>query len=174
MILHLVFSTIDATSGVLQLELDHDSSFPTSFAKPFRWYRLFRPPFGTSSAAEVFHRTISELLSDIDGVEVYVDDLLGHAPTKADLESALSTCAEVNLTLNLAKCKFVQATPKYLSHAIDGGMIKSDSARPAAIENMPMPTCSDDVQRLLGMATYLAKFCASLATTDKKACTVGM
>ena len=77
-----VFSTLDATSGFLQLELDKESSNLTTFATPFGRYKFLRLPFGISSAPEVFHRTVSEIFSDIKGVEIYIDDLLIHAPTK--------------------------------------------------------------------------------------------
>ena len=69
-----VFSTLDATSGFLQLELDEASSYLTTFATPFGRYRFLRLPYGISSAPEVFHRTVNELFFDIEGVETYVDD----------------------------------------------------------------------------------------------------
>lgn len=162
-----VFSTLDATSGFLQLELDEDSSFLTTFATPFGRWRFLRLPYGISSAPEVFHRTVNEIFADIEGVETYVDDLLVHAPTKAEhdtiLRRVLERCKEVNLRLNLKKCVFEQDELKYLGHIIGQGVIKPDPSKIEAVVKMPHPESPEDLRRILGMATYLAKFCPNLS-----------
>ena len=162
-----VFSTLDATSGFLQLELDEASSYLTTFATPFGRYRFLRLPYGISSAPEVFHRTVNELFCDIEGVETYVDDILIHAPTNAEhdkiLKAVLARCEKINLRLNLSKCKFEKAELKYLGHIIGNGQIKADPAKIQAIIEMPEPSCSEEVKRIIGMATYLAKFCPNLS-----------
>ena len=40
------FSTLDATSGFLQMKLDEESSYKTTFASPYGRYRYLRLPFG--------------------------------------------------------------------------------------------------------------------------------
>lgn len=162
-----VFSTLDATSGFLQLELEENSSLLTTFATLYGRYRFLRLPFGISSAPEVFHRTISEIFSDLKGVETYVDDILVHAPTKVEhdviLDRVLDRCREVNLRLNKTKCNFEQNELKYLGHIIGQGVIKPDPAKVKAIRDMPTPENVEGLQRLLGMTTYLSKFCPNLS-----------
>lgn len=162
-----VFTTLDATSGFLQLELDEESSYLTTFATPYGRYRFLRLPYGISSAPEVFHRTINEIFSDIQGVETYVDDLLIHAQTQEEHDSilvkVLDRCRSVNLRLNYSKCAFQRSELKYLGHIIGQGVIKPDPAKVTAIENMPTPNTHEEVRRLLGMATYLSKFCPNLS-----------
>ena len=65
------FSTLDATSGFLQIPLGYASSCMTTFARPSGRYRCLGLPFGIKSAPEVFHRTIVEMFHDIEGVETY-------------------------------------------------------------------------------------------------------
>jgi len=89
-----VFTTLDATSGFLQLELDHDSSFLTMCATPFGRYRYLRLLFGISSAPEVFHREVNEIFADIDGAETFVDGLLIHAATKVEHDVILCKMLE--------------------------------------------------------------------------------
>ena len=162
-----VFTTLDATSGFLQLELDEESSFLTTFATPFGRYRFLRLPFGISSAAEVFQRTVADLFRDVSGVETYIDDILIHAPDKEThdkiLRQVLGICQSAGLTLNQTKCKFEQKELKYLGHIIGDGKIKADPEKIRAIEGMPDPKSPEDVKRLLGMVTYLAKFCPNLS-----------
>ena len=66
----------DATSGYWQMKLDEESSKLCTFKTPFGRYRFTRLPFGIKSAPEVFQKKMSQVLEDIDGVEVIVDDIL--------------------------------------------------------------------------------------------------
>ncbi|CAC5370009.1 unnamed protein product [Mytilus coruscus] len=71
-----VFSKIDATSGCWHLKLDKDSSKLTCFNTPFGRYRFLRAPFGIKSIPEIFQRVMTEIMENIEGAEVIVDDIL--------------------------------------------------------------------------------------------------
>ena len=162
-----VFTTLDCTSGFLQLELDDESSLLTTFATPFGCYRFLRLPYGFSSSPEIFSRTVSEIFEDIPGVECYVDNILVHAASLAEhdaiLKIVLERCRERNLRLNESKCKFRQSHSKYLGHVIGNGGVQADPSKIKAILDMPEPKSKKDVRRVLGMATNLAKFCPNLS-----------
>ena len=49
-----VFSVVDAKDGFLQVSLDEESSFLTTFWTPFERYRWTRMPFGRKSSPEEF------------------------------------------------------------------------------------------------------------------------
>ena len=61
------FTKLDANSGFWQLPLDEESKLLTTFVTPFGRYCFNRLPFGISSAPEIFQRTLSETLKDVDG-----------------------------------------------------------------------------------------------------------
>ena len=82
------FSTLYATSGFLQMKLDEESSYKTTFASPYGRYRYLRLPFGIKSAPEVYHRTVADLFSDIEGVETYIDDFIIHGSTEEEHDLA--------------------------------------------------------------------------------------
>ena len=163
-----MFSTVDATSGFLQLCLDESSSKLTTFATPFGRWRFLRLPFGISSAPEVFHRTVTELFADIEGVEVYIDDLLIHGCDKSQhderLRAVLDRCRTANFKLNLSKCRFECSSLKYLGHIVGEGCVKADPEKIRATTEFPTPKSKEDLRRLLGMVTYLGKFYDNLAT----------
>ena len=46
------------------------------FNIPFGRYCYRRLPYGITSASEVFHKTVQQIFDDIDGVKVYIDDLV--------------------------------------------------------------------------------------------------
>ena len=165
------FSTLDATSGFLQVALDEDSSYLTTIATPFGRYRYLRLPFGISSAPEVFHRIVTEAFSDIPGVHRYVDDILVSGTTQEEhderLKLVLQRCRELNFKLNLDKCLFGKTELPYLGHILTTEGIQPDPAKIEAIQRFPQPRSKADVSRLLGMITYLAKFCPDLAEVAK-------
>ena len=71
-----VFLTLDAKSGFWQIKQSEESSKLCTFNSPFGRYRFTRPLFGIKSAPEIFQRTMSQLLHDIQGTEIVVDDIL--------------------------------------------------------------------------------------------------
>ena len=80
-----------------------------------------------------------------------------------NLRKVLDRCRQHNLKLQLKKCKFFMKELPWLGHVIGDGVIKVDPAKVDAIVNMPEPTGKPDLIRLMGMVTYLDKFCKNLA-----------
>jgi len=161
------FTTLDAKSGFLQIPLDKDSSYLTTFATPNGRYRFLRLPYGIKSAPEVFSRTIVEIFENLKGVETYVDDILIHAKTEEEhdrrLRAVLEKCREVGLRLNKDKSRFKQTQITFLGHVITENGLKADPSKVRAINDMPIPENVADVRRFLGMVTYLAKFTPHLS-----------
>ena len=62
-----VFSTLDATSGFWQIQIEEDSQLLTIIITPFGRYGICRLPFEISSAPEIFQRKMSTLLEGLDG-----------------------------------------------------------------------------------------------------------
>ena len=71
------FSILDAKSGFWQLKLDEESSPLCTFNTPIGRYRFTRLPFGVKCAPEIFQRTMAQMIEDLDGVEVIMDDVIG-------------------------------------------------------------------------------------------------
>ena len=162
------FSTLDATSGFLQIPLDDASSYVTTFATPSGRYRFLRLSFGIKSAPEVFHRTIVEMFHDIEGVETYIDDILIYAPTEEEhdrrLRAVLQRCRDANLSLNKDKCVIKTQELKYLGHIISPDGVKADPAKVVAIVDMPVPESKEDVRRFIGLINYVSKYCPNLSS----------
>lgn len=104
-----VFSVLDAKSGFLQIELDEDSSFLTTFNTPtgrFRWLRL---PFGIKCAPEIFQRIIDQMLEGLSGATGIMDDILIAAPTMKEHDEILRKVVERATSYNL-KLNFESVT----------------------------------------------------------------
>ena len=156
------FSALDASSGYWQIELDHDSAKLCTFNTPFGHYMFKRLPFGLSSAQDVFQAVMTEMFEDIDGVQVAIDDMLIWGTTEeehdARLKMVLQHAQQRNLKLNEDKSQIKKEEIKYMGHIISTQGIKPDPLKTTAITEMQPPRTKEELQRFLGMATYLSKF----------------
>ena len=72
-------------------------------------YRFVRLPFGIKSAPEAFQKIISQMVSDIEGAEAIIDDILvlgsHHKEHDQRLKKVLDRAREYNLKLGADKCE---------------------------------------------------------------------
>ena len=165
-----LFSTIDANSGFWQIPLAESASKLTTFITPHGRFRFLRMPFGITSAPEIFQRRLQTLLEDVEGAEVFMDDVLVHGKTIGDhdkiFDTVRSKMASAGLTLNLDKCTFRKSSVKFLGHIISGEGITPDTAKVNVIVKLPEPTNVTELHRALGMFTYLARFLPKYSTVS--------
>ena len=156
------FPVLDASSGFWQVKLDDPSSKLCTFNTPFGRYKFNRLPFGISSAQDVFQAVTSEMFEDIEGVEVIVDDILVWGSTveehDARLERVLERTQERNLKLNKDKSQIRLKEISYIGHILSQDGIKPDPRKVQAIMKLEIPENKEELQRFLGMTTYLSKF----------------
>ncbi|XP_064458840.1 uncharacterized protein K02A2.6-like [Ornithodoros turicata] len=156
------FSTLDASSGFWQIQLDKDSSYICTMSTPFGRYRFLRMPFGISTAPEVFQRAMHRVLQDLDGVDVVMDDILVWGGTKAEhdqrLMRLLERCRDVNLKLNIRKCCFLQQQVRYLGQMITSEGLAVDPRRVEDILAVTEPTNVKELRTFLGMINFVSRF----------------
>ena len=107
------------------------------------------------------------LFQDIEGVEVIVDDLVvwGEDVKQHDvrLKQVLDRCCERNLKLNREKCHFRVSEVHHVGHVLSEDGVKPDPQKVEAIIAMPAPANREDLQRFLGVVTYLSKFIPNMS-----------
>ena len=117
-----LFSKLDATSGYWSTKLDEQSSRLCTFNSPFGRYSFKRMPFGIKSAAEVYQKRMTEIIQDIEGCEVIVDDIIIWGEDKAEhdrrLKQVLDRVRAKNLKLNSDKCEFRKTSISYCGHVL--------------------------------------------------------
>ena len=161
------FCSLDAASGFYQIHLSTAASYLCTMATPKGRFRFLRMPFGIKSAPEIYLQVMADLFGDLPGVHIYFDDFLVTGVTMEELHTNLrrvfERCRLHNLKLQLKKCRFFLQELHWLGHVIGQGILKPDKAKIEAIVSMPDPEGPPDLIRLLGMVTYLDKFCQNLA-----------
>ena len=76
-----IFTKLDLLQGYLQIPLSEDSRDLTMFISHQGLYRFKRMPFGLSSAPSAFQKTMAATFSGLEGVEVFMDDIVVHGST---------------------------------------------------------------------------------------------
>ncbi|UYV73632.1 K02A2.6-like, partial [Cordylochernes scorpioides] len=166
-----VFSVFDASSAFWQVPLDKESTNLCTIATPFGRFRFKRLPYGLNSASEVFQRCINNILSGLQGTAFYMDDILIYGSTMEEhnrnLETVLRRLEENNVKLNAKKQQIAVDKVNLLGHIISRDGIAIQASRAEAIQKLKRPENETEVQRFLGMVTYLGKFIPNLS--DKTA-----
>lgn len=162
-----LFTVLDANKGFWQLPLTQKSSKLTTFITPFGRYRFKRLPFGIKIAPEVFHKTFCRVFEDIKNVFIYIDDLIIIAKSKKEhddiFRKVLDRALSIGIKFNKQKSQIAVNEVKFLGHIFSEKGIQIDKNKIKAIENMEEPKNKKDLERFLGMMTYVQKFVPNMS-----------
>ncbi|RXN17021.1 RNA-directed DNA polymerase-like protein [Labeo rohita] len=124
--------SLDAASGFWQIPLHPESSKLTTFITPFGRHSFKHLPFGITSAPEIFQRKMAETLLGLEGVYVYMDDILVYGDTMEQHDQRLTKVLEriesAGLKLNHEKCLLRQQQLHSLGHLIDKSGMRGQSS----------------------------------------------
>ena len=106
---------------------------------------------------------MTDLLSDIDGVEVQIDDVLVHSRDQVQhdnrLHQVMNRLAESKITLNKVKCEFSVSKVKVLGHILSSEGIPADPEKIETIRNLAAPRNVVEVRSFLGNINHVLKTC---------------
>ena len=163
-----IFSKLDLSNAYHQLELDEDSRYITTFTTHVGLFRYKRLIFGVNAAAEIFQKTIADLLHDIKGAQNLSDDIIVHGRNQTEhdqaLKKVLKRLDESGAKLNKDKCKFSNNKLTFFGHIFSNKGISADPEKMKIIGNCPSPTSAHEVRSFLGMAQYVARYVPHFAT----------
>ena len=164
-----IFSTLDATSGYHQLELDERDKHKTAFRWKGGFYQFKRMPFGLCNAPATFQRCMDSVLKEVNGkcAIPYLDDIIIYSKSvedhRRDLAKVLELIKEAGLVLNEEKCNFFKYEIKILGNIISQGCIMPDPEKTKAINNYKLPTNIKELRAFLGLINYCRGFIPDLA-----------
>ena len=125
-----VFSKLDASQAFWQVKLAEESRDLTTFNTPFGRYRYTRLPYGLCSAPEVFHKTMEQMFSGIEGTRVYMDDILVWGKTVEEhaerLDQVKDRILKYGLLMNWKKCELGRKEIVFI-----GERLSEEGIRPA-------------------------------------------
>ncbi len=146
------FTKLDARSGYLNIKLSDKSTYLTTFHTPFGRYRFLR----------------LRPNENLSGVAAIVDDILVYGKTREEhdenLKRVLQRTREKGVKLNPEKLEVGMSEVRYSDHILSADGLKPDPNKVTAIQNMEAPHDKSELQTVLGMINYLARFAPNLSS----------
>ena len=168
------FTTLDLSHAYQQIELDNESRQYVTISTHKGLFRYNnRLPFGVASAPSIFQRTMENMHQGIQGVCVYIDDILILGRTDEEhLEhlKVLHRLAEAGMRLKKKKCAYLLSAVDYLGHVINAEDLRTSDSKVAGIVKAPAPRDVSELRSFLGLVNYYGKFLPDLANTLSPLC----
>ena len=110
---------------------------------------------------------MSEMIEDIEGAEVIMNDILVWETTIEEhdrrLKIVLDKARTYNLKLSPNKAEFRKKQIRYVGHVLSCEGLKPDYEKVKAVEQMKTPQSKKELQHFLGFVQYLAKFLPNMS-----------
>ncbi|XP_039443104.1 uncharacterized protein K02A2.6-like [Culex pipiens pallens] len=165
------FSKLDITSAFHHVELHPDSRGITTFMTSMGLMRFKRLTFGINAAPEMFQRIMCGMLAGIEGVIVYIDDIVVFGVTKEEhdgrLEEVMAVLRENNATLNKQKCLIGVRQLDILGYNVSAAGISPSEEKIASIRNFREPESKEEVRSFLGLVNFVGQFIPHLSTRSE-------
>jgi|GEM_PF-3482667 len=158
------FSVLDLASGFHQIPMAPKDAPKTAFSTPYGHYQFKRMPFGLKNAPATFQRLMDNVLSGLQGNElfVYMDDIVIYARSLKEHEvkfnKLMQRLRNANLKLQPDKCEFLHHEVAYLGHIIGADGVKPDPNKIKSIMEFPTPKNEKNIKQFLGLAGYYRRF----------------
>lgn len=164
----VVFSRLDITSAYYHVELHPASREITTFMTSKGLMRFKRLMFGINCAPEIFQRIMCEMLAGIEGVVVYIDDVVVWGTTLDEhderLRIVMGVLEENHALLNEEKCLFGVQELEILGFKVGVGGISPTDDKVAAIRNFRIPETKEEVRSFLGLINFVGQFIPHLSS----------
>ena len=163
-----IFSKLDAKAGYWSVPLEEKSQLLTTFRTPFGRYCFRRLPFGLNISQDIFQQRMDEFLENLDGCVGIADDICVFGRTEEEhdkhLIALMDAAKEYGLVFNSEKCTIKSDSISFFGNTYSEEGISPDPAKVQAITEMPEPKNPEDLQRFLGLLTYLGTFIPNLSS----------
>ena len=161
------FTKLDAKAGYWSVKLAEMSQELTTFRTPFGRWCFRRLPFGLSVSQDIFQQKMDDILDQCEGAVGISDDIVVCGETEAEHDRRLIDFMKVarkdGLVLNSSKCVVKTNHMTFFGRLYtDHGMFP-DPEKVEDIVRMPTPQDKQDLQRFIGMVTFLSSHLPKLS-----------
>lgn len=163
------FSKIDLCNAYLNWRVREQDQHLLTLNTHKGLYKCTRLMFGLNCAPAKWQRKIENILKDIPGVHVFIDDIRITGPNDKihleRLETVFSRLAEYGLKVNLQKSEFLKDKIEYCGYIISKEGISGTNDKIKAIKDAPRPKNLTELQSFLGLINYYGRFFHNLSNT---------
>ncbi|XP_046593873.1 uncharacterized protein K02A2.6-like [Neodiprion lecontei] len=161
------FTLLDFKRGFWQIKVSKRTQKYLTFSTPWGRCSCTRLPLGLLSSPEVFQQAINAIIQDLPNVECSMDDILIHVASRDELKNhtqkVVQAIKEAGLKLNKEKCIMKATKIKFSGQIVSEKVLEIDPEKVKAIKRLQKPKNKTQLQRLLGMVTYLNKFIPNMS-----------
>jgi len=167
---HSFFSKIDLKAAYHQVPLMPEEYYLTAFEALGKLYEFRRLPFGCTNAVPIFQRTMNNFIHkhSLADTYAYLDDIIICGRTQQQHDENLAKFRQAaslsGLQFSPHKCKFSQDSIDFLGHVIEHGSFRPDPARYKSLIDMPEPKDLKQLNNVIGLFAYYAKWIKSCST----------
>ncbi|XP_011859462.1 PREDICTED: uncharacterized protein K02A2.6-like [Vollenhovia emeryi] len=165
----IIFSKIDLTQAYLQLEVGPQDREYLTLNTHKGLYRSTRLMYGIASAPAIWQRTIENILKDITGVVVFLDDIRIAGSSSKDhmekLRTVFTRLQKYNIRINLQKSEFCTDQIQYCGYIINSKGINKAPEKIEAIKEIRKPNNITELRSFLDMIHYYDRFIPKLSST---------
>lgn len=161
------FSKIDLTKAYLQLEVHPSDRLLLTLSTHKGLFQPTRLMYGVASAPAKFQRLMEQILGDIDGVTVFIDDIKVTAPNDEihiqRINEILRRLEKYNMRVNMEKSEFIKDDIEYCGYVISKYGIQRMKSKVETKKNMKRASNVDEVRVFLGLINYYGRFIRNLS-----------
>ena len=156
----LTYATaIDQIMGYWSITMARKIRELLTIITPFGKYIYKKLPMGLKISADVFQREMCKLMDGIEGVLIYIDDLL--IITKGSFEEHILVVEQVlekmqrkDLQINIDKSHFAVKEVEYLGYILTTEGIKPQPQKVEAILNINQPKTVKELRGFIGLVNF--------------------
>lgn len=165
------FSKLDLSSAYFHIPIAEESRYLTAFMTKKGAMQYTRLPFGINCAPEIFQRIMDETFGDIEGLIIFLDDLLIFSE-KAEIlqettQKVLERISSSNLTINKEKSVFEVDSVEFLGMIISQDGVQPSEEKIKAIVDFPQPQTYKELRGFLGLMTFISSHIKNFSTKSE-------
>ena len=153
-----IFSSVDFLGAFWQIVLPKDQKYLYTFSFQNRCYRQRRSSFGTKGMAAFFMSLTANMFRHIEGVSVYMDDVVIHHKDFKNhlkaIEQIFEMVSKRNMVLNLEKCSFLYPSHEAYGYIVEKGTFSPNPKRIEKLLKLSFPKNLRELQAHLGSINY--------------------
>lgn len=155
------YISLDLFKGFWLMPLAKESQAMFAFSTEDGVFVPVRTLQGATNSAVQFQARMHEVFHELqDNVEIWIDDMLGHAATLDEwfkvLERILYLAAKYKLKLSAKKCSLFATEVKFCGRIFNADGVSHDSGRINALVNIPYPSTAKELQQFLLCAQWMS------------------
>ena len=158
------FASYDLKRAYHQIPIPESDKPYTAFEAGGELLEFNVIPFGVTNGGPIFQRIMSKIIVDdkLKNTMVYFDNVILGAMTLAELKLQSTKFQEAmvkrGMTLNDSKTIYGVEELNILGYCVSSGKIRPDPERLTPLWDLPPPSTSKSLQRVLGLFAYYAKW----------------